>query len=412
MSAHACVAETPTVGGSSVRSGYRQALARTTSTHGTGPSRQRPTLANPEGGGLVRDGPAAKDAGPLPGGREQAALTDTGELAAAESNAGLTDHGDGKEQVDIRSAFRLVEGVFERNTFDRNQDALTRDAIYAQDASRKTLGLLAYEGGTICVLVVDPAARRTGIGRQLVRAHAALCSGATIKVQADRSEGTVQFYEACGLELDAGATDAPDCRAMRAGRRQVLEAVPQQSLPGIAMVRDQFPETHPFFGAEHAPFLRRRLEAAEPVLLAGLSEGKDGAISVDPGALQRVWDTVKELFDYELGGDWGGSALGADALQHLFETAVNEFRPHRLVYDVGAGCGFVVFALRVLGITAGGCEASTTLRDGANRIGRRYFGSAWEPIEATMRPVSGKVTLRPTHRRKHCSCWTAPTSGS
>ena len=71
LSAHACVAETPTVGGSSVRSGYRQALTRTTSTHGTGPSRQRPTLANPEGGGLVRDGPAAKDAGPLPGGREQ-----------------------------------------------------------------------------------------------------------------------------------------------------------------------------------------------------------------------------------------------------------------------------------------------------------------------------------------------------
>ena len=67
LSAHACVAETPTVGGSSVN----QALARTTSTHGTGPSRQRPTLANPEGGGLVRDGPAAKDAGPLPGGREQ-----------------------------------------------------------------------------------------------------------------------------------------------------------------------------------------------------------------------------------------------------------------------------------------------------------------------------------------------------
>ena len=70
MSAHACVAETPTVGGSSVRAGYRQALTRTTSTHGTGPSRQRPTLANPEGGGLVRDGPAAKDAGPLPGGRD------------------------------------------------------------------------------------------------------------------------------------------------------------------------------------------------------------------------------------------------------------------------------------------------------------------------------------------------------
>ena len=120
---------------------HASVLKGTTSTHGTGPSRQRPTLANPEGGGLVRDGPAAKDAGPLPGGREQAALTDTGELVAAESNA---DH-DGKEQVDIRSAFRLVEAVFERNTFDRNQDALTRDAIYAQDASRKTLGLLAYD---------------------------------------------------------------------------------------------------------------------------------------------------------------------------------------------------------------------------------------------------------------------------
>eukprot|EP01046_Picozoa_sp_COSAG06_P022412 COSAG06_NODE_1738_length_8516_cov_7.247357_4_plen_212_part_00 len=159
------VAEEPTVGGSSV---YRQALARTTSTRGTGPSRQRPTLANPEGGGLVRDGPAAKDAGPLPGGREQAALTDGGELAAAESIAGRTGH-DGKEQVDICSAFRLVEAVFERNTFDRNQDALTRDAIYAQDASRKTLGLLAYEGGRICVLAVDPAARRTGIGSWCVR---------------------------------------------------------------------------------------------------------------------------------------------------------------------------------------------------------------------------------------------------
>ena len=85
-----------------------------------------------------------------------------------------------------------------------------------------------------------------------------------------------------------------------------------------------------------------------------------------------------------------------DALQHLFETAVNGFRPHRLVYDVGAGCGFVVFALRVLGITADGCEASTTLRDAANRIGTRYFGSAWEPIEATMRPVSSKLV--PIHR--------------
>ena len=52
-----------------------QALARTTSTHGTGPSRQRPTLANPEGGGLVRDGPAATDAGPLPRGREQGRCT-------------------------------------------------------------------------------------------------------------------------------------------------------------------------------------------------------------------------------------------------------------------------------------------------------------------------------------------------
>ena len=308
MSAHACVAETPTVGGSSVRSGYRQALTRTTSTHGTGPSRQRPTLANPEGGGLVRDGPAAKDAGPLPGGREQAALTNGGVLAAAESNAAVTDH-DGKEQVDIRSAFRLVEGVFERNTFDRNQDALTRDAIYAQDASRKTLGLLAYEGDTICVLAVDPAARRTGIGRQLVRAHARLCSSATIRVQADRSEGTVQFYEACGLQLDAGATDAPDCRAMRAGRRQVLEAVPQQSLPGIAILQHQFPETHPFFAAEHAPFLRRHLEAAEPVLLAGLSEGNDGAMSVDPGALQRIltWQSASTRSSSTWRGPWSAA---------------------------------------------------------------------------------------------------------
>ena len=49
--------------GSSLRRS-KKALLRTTSTHGTGPSRQRPTLANPEGGGLVRDGP-------LPSGREQ-----------------------------------------------------------------------------------------------------------------------------------------------------------------------------------------------------------------------------------------------------------------------------------------------------------------------------------------------------
>jgi hypothetical protein len=41
------------------------------STHGTGPSWRRPTLAKSEGGGAVRDGPLAKDAGPLPGGREQ-----------------------------------------------------------------------------------------------------------------------------------------------------------------------------------------------------------------------------------------------------------------------------------------------------------------------------------------------------
>lgn len=101
---------------------------------------------------------------------------------------------------------------------------------------------------------------------------------------------------------------------------------------------------------------------------------------------------MKELFDYELGEVWEGSALGVDALQHLFNTALNEFRPYRLVYDVGAG-GFVVFALRVLGITAGGCEASTTLRDAANRIGSQYFGSVWEPIEATMRPVSSKVIV-------------------
>ena len=57
MSAHACVAETPTVGGSSVRSGYRQALTRTTSTHGTGPSRRRPKFSLTTG--AVRDGLAA-----------------------------------------------------------------------------------------------------------------------------------------------------------------------------------------------------------------------------------------------------------------------------------------------------------------------------------------------------------------
>ena len=48
-----------------------KALLRTISSRGTGPSRhERPTLAFPERGGLVRDGPAAKDADPLPGGRE------------------------------------------------------------------------------------------------------------------------------------------------------------------------------------------------------------------------------------------------------------------------------------------------------------------------------------------------------
>ena len=96
MSAHACVAETPTVGGSSVRSGYRQALARTTSTHGTGPSRQRPTLANPEGGGLVRDGPAAQDAGPpLPGGREQGVVHERVHEATTRLLGGISTHGTG-----------------------------------------------------------------------------------------------------------------------------------------------------------------------------------------------------------------------------------------------------------------------------------------------------------------------------
>ena len=62
-------------GAPEARSVAQKALPRTTSTHGTGPSRQHPTLANPEGGGAVRDGPAAKDAGPLPAGRECCAAT-------------------------------------------------------------------------------------------------------------------------------------------------------------------------------------------------------------------------------------------------------------------------------------------------------------------------------------------------
>ena len=76
--------------------GYRQALARTTSTHGTGPSRQRPTLANPEGGGLVRDGPAAQDAGPpLPGGREQGVVHERVHEATTRLLGGISTHGTG-----------------------------------------------------------------------------------------------------------------------------------------------------------------------------------------------------------------------------------------------------------------------------------------------------------------------------
>eukprot|EP01043_Picozoa_sp_COSAG02_P039975 COSAG02_NODE_3198_length_7186_cov_9.288557_1_plen_265_part_00 len=75
------------------RSVAQKALLRTTSTHGTGPSRQRPTFANPEGGGLVHDDPAAQDAGPLPGGREQGWCTRaSGHQALAR---GISTHGTG-----------------------------------------------------------------------------------------------------------------------------------------------------------------------------------------------------------------------------------------------------------------------------------------------------------------------------
>ena len=57
--------------GTKLAPSLKKALLRTISTHGTGPSWRRPTLAKSEGGGAVRDGPLAKDAGPLPGGREQ-----------------------------------------------------------------------------------------------------------------------------------------------------------------------------------------------------------------------------------------------------------------------------------------------------------------------------------------------------
>ena len=64
------------------RSVAQKALLRTISSHGTGPSRhERPTLAfKSEDGGAVHDGPLAKDAGPLPGGRECCAT------AAAQAN--------------------------------------------------------------------------------------------------------------------------------------------------------------------------------------------------------------------------------------------------------------------------------------------------------------------------------------
>ena len=86
------------------RSVAQKALLRTTSTHGTGPSRhERPTLAFPERGGLVHDGPAAQDAGPLPGGRECCAAT----LQA--------DHGywqqRGGTDVDARAVLRQVTGA-------------------------------------------------------------------------------------------------------------------------------------------------------------------------------------------------------------------------------------------------------------------------------------------------------------
>ena len=67
--------------GTKLAPSLKKALLRTISTHGTGPSRQRPTLAfKSEDGGAVHDGPLAKDAGPLPGGRECCAT------AAAQAN--------------------------------------------------------------------------------------------------------------------------------------------------------------------------------------------------------------------------------------------------------------------------------------------------------------------------------------
>ena len=53
--------------GTKLAPSLKKALLRTISSRGTGPSRhERPTLAFPEGGGAVHDGPLAKDAGILP----------------------------------------------------------------------------------------------------------------------------------------------------------------------------------------------------------------------------------------------------------------------------------------------------------------------------------------------------------
>lgn len=70
-----------------------------------------------------------------------------------------------------------------------------------------------------------------------------------------------------------------------------------------------------------------------------------------------------------------------DLVQLLVEK-LEELGEEAEFYDLGAGRGYLVFVLRLLGFQrVGGCELVKAAADEANSIGRKFFGDGWCDVQ-------------------------------
>ena len=104
-----------------------------------------------------------------------------------------------------------------------------------------------------------------------------------------------------------------------------------------------------------------------------------------------------DILTKEVGLQWYTEGLGTERMGTIGDDALEHI--HRMVrdvtdsvvYDIGAGYGAVVMALRLLGIPTSGCERCKRFCDRANEIGQKYF-TDWQPIQCCS---FQNVTLNP-----------------